>query len=95
MPAYLIADLDIEDVRALDEYRRRAVPILAKYGGRAIIRLGAVTVLEGDWRPKRMVGIEFPEMAALQRWYASDDYQPLIPLRQRVARANVIAVEGL
>ena len=67
MPAYLIVDLDIEEVGALDEYRRRAVPILAKYGGRAIMRLGTVTVLEGDWRPKRMVGIEFPTMAALQR----------------------------
>jgi uncharacterized protein (DUF1330 family) len=34
-------------------------------------------------------------MNALKRWWTSQDYHPLKPLRQRVSKANVIAVEGI
>ena len=95
MAAYLIVDLDVADLSALDQYRRQAVPLLAKYGGRTLIRLGAGEVLEGDWRPKRMMCLEFATMEALKRWWTSEEYQPLKPLRRRVSRANVIAVQGV
>lgn len=95
MAAYLIVDLDVDDVSALDDYRRQAVPLLAKYGGRTLIRLGVGEVLEGTWTPKRLMGLEFSTMEALQRWWTSEDYRPLKPLRQRVSRANVIAVDGV
>jgi len=68
MAAYLIIDLDVDDLSALDEYRRQAMPILAKYGGRVISRSGATEVLEGDWTPKRLIQIEFQSMEALKRW---------------------------
>ena len=95
MAAYMIVDLDIEDLSALDEYRRQAVPIFAKYGGRALVRLGRAEVLEGDWIPKRVMVLEFQTMDALKRWWTSEEYRPLKPLRQRVSKANVIAIEGV
>jgi uncharacterized protein (DUF1330 family) len=95
MAAYLIVDLDVADLSALDEYRRQAVPLTAKYGGRPLIRLGVGEVLEGDWRPKRIICVEYPTMAALKRWWTSEEYEPLKPLRRRVSKADVIAVEGV
>jgi uncharacterized protein (DUF1330 family) len=49
MNAYMIVDLDVQDVSALEEYRRRAVPVLQKYGGRVLVRLGTAEVL-GCWK---------------------------------------------
>ena len=39
--------------------------------------------------------IEFPDMDALERWYNSDDYKPLLEIRLRAARGNAIAVNGV
>jgi uncharacterized protein (DUF1330 family) len=95
MTAYMIVDLDVADVSALDEYRRQAVPILQKYGGRVLVRLGIAEVLEGHWTPHRLMVLEFRTMDALRRWWTSEDYRPLVPLRQRVSQAHVIAVNGV
>jgi uncharacterized protein (DUF1330 family) len=95
MTAYLIVDLDVEDLSALDDYRRQASPILAKYGGRMLVRPVSAEVLEGDWTPKRLMVLEFETMEALDRWWTSEDYHPLKPLRQRVSKAGVVAVNGV
>lgn len=95
MAAYLIADLDVTNPDAFESYRREVVAVIEKYGGRYLVRGGALEVLEGDWTPKRVVLLEFPNMAALKRWYHSDDYRPLLKQRFASASTDVIAVEGL
>ena len=95
MAAYLIVDLDVKDQAALESYRRAVPATIEKYGGRFLVRGGAFEVLEGDWTPKRVVVLEFPSMDALQRWYRSDEYKPLLAERQRHSKANLIAVEGV
>jgi uncharacterized protein (DUF1330 family) len=94
MSAYLIADVDVHDSDAYAEYRRQVLPLVQKHGGRFIVRGGAHHVLEGDWRPQRLVIIEFRYMAALKAWYGSPEYTTLIALRQGVSRGSLIAVEG-
>ncbi len=94
MAAYLIVDLEVKNPAGYDEYRRQVPATLAKYGGRFIVRGGAAETLEGGWAPKRVVVVEFPDMAALKRWYHSADYKPLIELRQAHSAGDVIAVEG-
>jgi uncharacterized protein (DUF1330 family) len=95
MAAYLIVDLDVKNDRALESYRRAVPATVEKYGGRFLVRGGAFTVLEGEWTPKRVVLLEFPSMDALQRWYRSEDYKPLLAERLANAAGDVIAVEGL
>lgn len=94
MAAYVIVDLEVKDPTAYESYRREVVATVTKYGGRFLVRGGNVQVLEGDWAPKRVVVLEFPSMDALQRWYRSDEYRPLIAQRQRAAAGDIIAVEG-
>ncbi len=94
MSAYLIADVEVHDPNVYAEYRRQVLPLIQDHGGRFIIRGGAHEVLEGDWRPQRLVIIEFSDMAALKAWYRSPEYAKLIALRRGVSRGSLVAVEG-
>jgi uncharacterized protein (DUF1330 family) len=94
MTAYLIADVDVRDPDVYAEYRRQVLPLVTRHGGHFIVRGGAHETLEGEWQPKRLVVIEFPDMAALKAWYGSPEYTRLIALRQGVSRGSLVAVEG-
>ena len=94
MPAYLIANIDVTDAVAYEEYRRLAPAIIAAHGGRYLARGGRTRLLEGDVEPRRMVLLEFPDMASLERFYDSAEYQRIVALRQRASRGSLIAVEG-
>lgn len=94
MAAYLIGSLDITDRSGFAEYARQVPAVIAQYGGRYVVRGGAAEMMEGDGQPQVQVVLEFPDMAALKTWYASPEYAPLLALRQRTSRAQVIFVEG-
>ena len=95
MAAYVLADITNLDPDVYEDYRRQVPAVIEKYGGRYLVRGGASEVLEGEWQPSRLIVLEFPDMDTLQRWYRSDDYQVLLRIRQRAARTNLIAVEGV
>ena len=94
MPAYLIADVEVLDQETYDEYKRRVAPVIAKFGGRFLVRGGSHVVLEGQWQPQRLVVVEFPTMSALTSWYESPEYAPLITLRKSASKGTLVAVEG-
>jgi uncharacterized protein (DUF1330 family) len=83
MPAYLIAEHKITDPVKFEEYRVKVGPMMAKHGGRYLTKGGSHKMPEGGhWNPERVVIIEFPDMASLNAWYTSPEYQPLIALRK-------------
>jgi uncharacterized protein (DUF1330 family) len=93
--AYVVSDTEILD-RALGErYRALAQESIAKYGGRYIVRGGAVDPVEGGWQPKLFVIVEFPRMARAREWYHSPEYAEALKLRQRALRRRLIFVEGV
>jgi uncharacterized protein (DUF1330 family) len=93
MAAYLIALIEWHDPAKAKEYRERLGPTLTPYDGRTLYA-GEPLVLEGAWSPRRAVLVEFPNMAALRRWYSSEEYAPLITLRNEGSTATLIAIEG-
>jgi uncharacterized protein (DUF1330 family) len=95
MKGYLIADLEVTDPAAFEEYRKRVPATIEQYGGRYVVRGGAIEPLEGGWTPQRVTVVEFPTLAQAQKWYRSPEYTPLIALRQKGSRGRVILVEGL
>jgi uncharacterized protein (DUF1330 family) len=95
MAAYLIADLDVKNPAGIENYRAKVGDTITKYGGKFIVRGGAHEVLEGDWRPTRLVLLEFPSMDALKRWYDSPDYRPLIAERKAAAATDIVIVDGI
>ena len=95
MAAYLVATVDVTDPVGYEEYTTHVPAPIAAYGGRYLTRAGATDVLEGDWAPKRVVILEFPNMAQLEAWYDSAEYRPLLEIRRRTAQSRVVAIEGL
>jgi len=95
MPAYFIANVDVTDPVGFETYRALVAPTIVAAGGRYRVRGGNVTVLEGQWQPKRLVILEFDSMAAALEWYESDEYAPVKAIRERTARSDVLIVEGL
>jgi uncharacterized protein (DUF1330 family) len=94
MAAYVIAQIDITDPEAFEAYRAKVPATIEKHGGRYKVRGGAVTPLEGTPPNPRIVVLEFDSVEAARRWYDSDDYRPLIPMRQAAAKGPVMIVEG-
>ena len=97
MPAYLIVEHIITDPVKFDEYRTKVGPMIASFGGRYLTKGGSHRVPEGGhWTPERVVIIEFPTKDALDAWYQSDEYQPLIALRKQCTSEldMLITLEG-
>lgn len=96
MSAYVIYhQLEVTDSDAWEEYRSKVRELLAGFDGRVIAAEPNPKVLEGEWTGTRNVLIEFPDMEAVERWHSSDEYKPLLDLRQGAARGTVIAVNGV
>jgi uncharacterized protein (DUF1330 family) len=95
MAAYIIADVTVTDPAAFEAYRREVPPSIERAGGRYLVRGGRFEVLEGDYRPSRVVVLEFPSMEAARRWYDSEEYAHLRAMRERAADSRVILVEGV
>ena len=100
MPAYLQAQLMITDPVLYQRYAEAVTPVLAAHGGRLLVRGGAVQVREGPvlegQAPERLqVLVEFPSMAALQAFYQSPEYVPLIQMRQQSAQGTLAFIEGV
>lgn len=94
MSVYMIIEIEVIDADTYAEYMEKVPATVEKYGGRYIVRGGAVTPLTGGWRPERIIVLEFPSAEQMQRWNFSPEYLELAPLRSRSAKTRAIAVEG-
>ena len=81
MPAYIIVQSD--DRRALmTEYRKHTRPAWSPSSAASSSCVGGKTnTLEGGWTPPRMVVLEFPDMAAAERFYDLPEYKPVLDMR--------------
>ncbi len=96
MAAYFIVDqLEVTDPDTMKEYGAGVGATIAKYNGKPLVRGGAFEVVEGSYQPRRMIVIEFSDMATLKAWYDSDDYAELKEMRKSSSSSNIIAVEGM
>jgi uncharacterized protein (DUF1330 family) len=96
MPAYVIADVDVSDFEKYKNYIAVTPDIVAKHGGRFLVRGGEFAVLEGDMRPNRLVMIEFPDMAAARKFYESAEYTQARASRAGATRRfNMVVVQGV
>jgi uncharacterized protein (DUF1330 family) len=95
MAAYFIVDVEVTDPAGFDEYRQLVPATIQQYGGRYVVRGGAVETLEGDWQPKRVVVLEFPSLEQAKRWYNSEEYHDPKALRFKTAKSKLILVEGV
>jgi uncharacterized protein (DUF1330 family) len=96
MAAYWIGEHKIADPVKFEEYLRQVVPMIESFGGRYLTRPGRHKILEnGHWQPDRVVIVEFADMEALDAWYTSPEYRPLIALRQASCVGMLIVLDGV
>ncbi len=93
MAAYII--FDVEEIDPGDEYVKLAGESMAPFQSKAIVHGGMVEVLEGDWKPERVVVVEFESMEQARQWYKSPAYAKAVDVLTRALYSNVILIEGV
>jgi uncharacterized protein (DUF1330 family) len=95
VPAYVIVETNVTDPAQYERYKDEAPASIAAFGGRYVVRGGELAVLEGDWKPSRIVVLEFPDLETAKAWYASEEYEKARELRKGAANLSMVAVQGL
>jgi uncharacterized protein (DUF1330 family) len=90
MAAYLIANIEVHDPEGFARYGA----LVARFGGRYLVRGGNLETLEGQPGLNRLVILEYPDMASLRAFYFSEDYKPLLALREAATTSHVTLAEG-
>lgn len=95
MKAYVVFDVDIHDMARYQDFVTAVGPAVTAAGARYLARGGLHQVHEGDWRPRRLVILEFPSMAAWEAFYHGPVYQGLKGIRESCSAARLVSVEGV
>lgn len=93
MSLYMIIQSIIKDSEKYNKYIEQVSPIVEKYGGHYHVR-GEKIQSFGDWKPDRVIVIEFQNKDQIQKWLSSPEYASIASLREEGADAQAIIVEG-
>jgi uncharacterized protein (DUF1330 family) len=94
MRAYLVLDLAIHDFEGFRPYVAAIPAFIERHVGRYIVQGVQPTVLEGDWRPERLVVIEFPARENAEAFLNDPDCQDLFRIRHKTTTSKLILVDG-
>jgi uncharacterized protein (DUF1330 family) len=90
---YWIVRVSVRDGARYPEYLAAARPAFEKYGAHFLVRGGTVETKEGGSRERNVV-VEFPDVATARACYSSREYQAAKAIRNAIAEADFIIVEG-
>ena len=91
---YWIARVDVRDPERYKDYVSTAKPAFERFGANFLARGGEYERLEGQVRARNVI-IEFPSLQAARDCYHSPEYQKAAAIRQEVADAEMVIVEGI
>ncbi|MEM9010694.1 MAG: DUF1330 domain-containing protein [Pseudomonadota bacterium] len=94
MAAYVIARIEVTDPDEYMKYASQTVATAEKFGGEFLAKGGAAHYIEGSG-PERLVIVRFPDRAAAEAWYASPDYQKILPIALAASRRDMVIVDGI
>jgi uncharacterized protein (DUF1330 family) len=77
--AYLIIGIDVHD----------------SAGFQYLVRGGDFDVIEGDWKPHRVVLLRFPNRQAIRNFFADPEYAPLKALRLKTSKMIAVGIDGV
>jgi uncharacterized protein (DUF1330 family) len=92
--AYLIGRITVTDPKRYPDYTAETPALIAKHGGRFIVRGGKPATLEGPEEARRIVVIEFPDRTAVAAFYNDPDYVSVRAIRWEAAESELIVVDG-
>jgi uncharacterized protein (DUF1330 family) len=93
--AYILANVDVKDPAAYEEYKRLSTIAMKAHGAEVCVRGGQTEVLEGDWTPHRVVLLKFPSVEKAKAFYDSTEYKAAIEARRNIAVMRMVLIEGV
>lgn len=93
----VLADARPEALDGYERYRAAVPALVARFGGRYLVRASGSEVLEGI-RPDgdhRFHVIEFPDAEAARAFWDSDDYRAIQPLRHGAVEVSATLLTSL
>ena len=94
MKGYVVANIVVTDPERYALYRAAAPAVIARFGGRYLVRAPEIQTVEGDLRLERFVILEFDSLAQAHTFYYSPEYQAVAVDRVASSRSDFILVEG-
>jgi uncharacterized protein (DUF1330 family) len=75
MSIYFVAEIQqIKDQESYLKYAELASEIVKKYGGKYHVRGGKAACFFGDWKPGRLIVVEFESEEQLRKCFQSPEY---------------------
>lgn len=90
---YWIVRVSVRNAERYPEYLAAAKPAFEKYSAKFIVRGGPYDTMEGASRERNVV-VEFKDVATAKACYNSPEYQAAKAIRNQVADADFIIIEG-
>jgi uncharacterized protein (DUF1330 family) len=84
MSAYLICMVRVDDPETYKKYTAKTPDFVAKYGGKFLVRGGAVEAIEGPEFKDRLVLLEFPSIEHVKQFHGSPEYQEIVQYRHAI-----------
>jgi uncharacterized protein (DUF1330 family) len=91
---YLIIEIEVKNRELYSQYVEKVPGVINKHGGKYLVRGGNVTPMMGDWKPERLILIEFDSADQIHGCFQSPEYLQLAPLREQSTVSKSIIVEG-
>lgn len=96
LAAYVVVDrLAVTDPDKFSAYPKLAPPTVRTHGGRYVMPHGTqIEALEGNWKPNRIVLIEFDNAEQAKQWWDSAEYAEARGIHHEATISNIILVHG-
>jgi uncharacterized protein (DUF1330 family) len=94
MKAYLVLDFTVNDLSRFMTYVAEIPAHIARHSGKYIVQGVEPKTIEGDWKPDRMVILEFPQRANAEAFLSDPDIQDLFKVRHATTTSKLVLVDG-
>lgn len=94
MSALMIATITVKDPEKFHHYLAKTQEVAAPYGAELLFRGKVVKMLTGEGQDHDLtVIVRFPSIEKINEWYGSDEYRPLIALRDEGSAMKMTSYE--
>ena len=94
MTTYVVVDNEVHNREEYQKYLELITPTVDRYNGKYVIRAGKILFSDTEWRPDRLVVIEFANKEDALQWVTSEEVNPIHEMRRTNATSKLIVIEG-
>lgn len=96
MSAIMVARISIKNPEKFQQYMAKTQAVASQYGAELLFRAKSASALTGHELDHGLtVAVRFPSLEKINEWLNSEDYQPLIALREEAADMTMTSYEEM